>query len=146
MRNVLSGIVGLLLGSAVNMAIVMVGPSLAPPPPGVDVTNSEALRESIHLFEPRHFAAPFLAHALGTLAGSFVAYLLAGSRKWAIAYLVGAVFFAGGVAASSMIPAPVWFVAVDLVFAYLPMSFLGAGLGNLVQSRARSGPPKENAA
>ena len=80
LRNELAGVAGVLLGGAVNMAIVLVGPYLVPPPPGVDVTNSEALGQSIHLFEPRHFAAPFLAHAVGTVAGSFVAYLLAASR------------------------------------------------------------------
>lgn len=35
------------------------------------------------------------------------------------------VFLAGGVAANIMIPAPAWYRIVDLVFAYLPMAFLG---------------------
>jgi hypothetical protein len=30
----------------------------------------------MHLFEPRHFIFPFLAHSLGTFAGAFVATLL----------------------------------------------------------------------
>jgi uncharacterized RDD family membrane protein YckC len=128
------------------MAIVVVTPSIVPPPPGVDVTDSEALRQSIHLFEPRHFAAPFLAHALGTLAGSFVAFVLAASSRSAIAYLIGAVFFAGGVAASIMIPAPLWFVALDLAVAYFPMSYLGKRLGDRVHRGDRSGPPQRSAA
>ena len=141
-RNVLACIVGVLIGGGVNMAIIVVGPLIVPPPPGVDVTSSEALRQSIHLFELKHFAAPFLAHALGTLAGSFVAFLLAVSRKSAIAYLIGAVFFAGGVAAAFMIPAPSWFVALDLAVAYFPMSYLGIWFGGRVHRGNRSGPPE----
>ncbi|HSG64279.1 MAG TPA: hypothetical protein VLD39_04735 [Gammaproteobacteria bacterium] len=35
-----------------------------------------------------------------------------------------ALSFAGGVAASRMIPAPVTFVVIDPVFAYFPMAWL----------------------
>lgn len=140
-RNVLACMVGVLLGGGVNMAIVAIGPAIVPPPPGVDVTNPEALRQFIHLFEPRHFASPLLAHAFGTLFGSFVAFLVAASRRSAIAYLIGAVFFAGGVAASFMIPAPPWFIVLDLTAAYFPMSYLGARLGGRFRPRTRSGSP-----
>jgi hypothetical protein len=30
----------------------------------VDVNSAEGLSKGIHLFEPRHFVMPFLAHAL----------------------------------------------------------------------------------
>jgi hypothetical protein len=39
----------------------------------------------MHLFEPRHFVMPFLAHALGTLAGALAAFLIAATytgRQW----------------------------------------------------------------
>jgi uncharacterized membrane protein HdeD (DUF308 family) len=55
----------------------------------------------MHLFEPRHFIKPFLAHALGTLAGALAAYLIAATCKAPIAYVIGAVFLCGGVAGSS---------------------------------------------
>ena len=38
-------------------------------------------------------------------------------------------FLAGGIAAARMIPAPAWFVVLDLAAAYVPMAFLGALLG-----------------
>ena len=59
--------------------------SIIPPPAGVDVTDTESLRQSIHLFQPKHFIFPFLAHALGTLVGAYVAYRIAATRKaqWA---------------------------------------------------------------
>lgn len=77
LRPVLAVLAGLVLGSLVNMAIVTAGPMLIPPPAGVDVNTAEGLARGIHLFEPRHFLTPFLAHALGTLAGALCAYLAA---------------------------------------------------------------------
>lgn len=129
LRNVLAVIAGLVVGGAVNMAIVTLSPSLIPPPAGVDVTNAESLAKAIHLFEPRHFVMPFLAHALGTLAGALVAYLFAATHRARIAYVIGVVFLCGGVAASFMIPAPAWFIALDLLVAYLPMAWLGSWIG-----------------
>lgn len=136
LRNVLAVLAGLVLGSLVNMAIVTLGPMLIPPPAGVDVNTAEGLAKGIHLFEPRHFVAPFLAHALGTLAGALCACLAAASRKAPLAWLVGVVFLCGGVAASVMIPAPAWFIALDLVVAYLPMAWLGSRLGARLQGAA----------
>jgi hypothetical protein len=127
-RNLLAVVCGIVIGGAVNMALVTVGPSLIPPPAGVDVTNAESLAQSIHLFEPKHFLTPFLAHALGTLVGALVASLVAATYKERFAYGIGAFFLLGGIAASVMIPAPAWFIALDLVVAYLPMAWLGARL------------------
>jgi len=128
LRNALAVVLGLLVGGVVNMSLVMLGPNVFPPPPGVDVTRAEGLAASIHLFEPRHFVFPFLAHALGTLVGAFVAFRLAVSRRWALAWVVGAVGLAGGIGAVRMIPAPTWFAVLDLVAAYLPMAWLGGRL------------------
>ncbi len=73
LRNALAVLVGLAVGSAVNMGLVMLAPSLIPLPAGADVTTAEGLRAAMPLFEPRHFIMPFLAHALGTLTGAFAA-------------------------------------------------------------------------
>ena len=73
--------------------------------------------------------SPFLAHALGTLAGALVAALVAPQARLRVAFAIGALFLAGGIMAVRMIPsAPLWFDALDLVVAYLPMAFLGARL------------------
>lgn len=129
LRNVLAVIAGIAIGSAVNMALIMFSPSLIAPPTGVDVSDAESLARSIHLFEPRHFLMPFLAHALGTLAGAIAAHLIAATSRAPIAWAIGAVFLCGGVAASFMIPAPAWFIALDLLAAYLPMAWLGIQVG-----------------
>ena len=132
LRNVLSCLIGVVLGGGINMAIVVIGPSMIPPPPGVDVTSPEGLSASIHLLEPKHFVTPFLAHALGTLAGSLSAFLIAASHKSAFSYLIGTVFLAGGIAATFMIAAPMWFIILDLVGAYIPMSWIAVKLGTRI--------------
>jgi hypothetical protein len=129
LRQVFAVVVGIIIGGCVNMALVTLSPALIPPPDGVDVTNSESLRQSIHLFQPQHFIMPFLAHALGTLAGALVAYLLAASHKKQLAFGIGAFYFCGGLAASFMNPAPAWFIALDLLLAYIPMAWLAVWLG-----------------
>lgn len=93
----------------------------------------------MQLFEAKHFITPFVAHAAGTLVGAMTAYLVAVSYRAHIAYVIGALFFAGGVSASLMIPAPTWFVAIDLIFAYLPMAWIGVMLaGRLVNGPAKT--------
>ena len=133
LRNVLAVIAGIVIGGVINSALIAVSPSLIPPPAGVDVSNPESLSRSMHLFAPRHFVMPFLAHALGTLAGALAAYLIAATHKKRFAYAIGVLFLCGGVAASFMIPAPAWFIALDLVVAYLPMAWLGARIGARLQ-------------
>lgn len=128
-RNALAVVAGIAIGSAVNMALVALGPLVIPPPAGVDVSTAEGLKAGMPLFEPRHFLAPFLAHALGTLAGALAAFRFAATHRARIAFAIGVVFLAGGVAASLMLPAPAWFIALDLVAAYLPMAWLGIRLG-----------------
>ena len=76
---------------------------------------------------------PFLAHALGTLAGALAAYLIATKYVAQIAYVIGAVFLCGGVAASFMIPAPTWFIALDLLAAYLPMAWAAVQIGTRIK-------------
>lgn len=138
MRNVLALLAGIAIGGGVNMALITLSPSLIPPPAGVDVNSAESLSKAMHLFEPRHFVMPFLAHAVGTLAGALAAYLIAATYKAPMAYVIGAVFLCGGVAASFMIPAPAWFIALDLLAAYLPMGWLGVQIGSRLQRGSNS--------
>lgn len=126
LRNVLAVLVGLIVGGAVNMGLIMISGSVIPPPEGADVTSMAGLKASLHLFEPRHFIFPFLAHALGTLVGAFLAALVAGSKPLSMAMVVGVLFLAGGAANAVMLPAPMWFNGFDLVLAYIPMAWLGA--------------------
>lgn len=124
-RNILAVVVGVVVGSIVNMALVNIGPMVIPPPEGGDITTVEGLKETMHLFQPKHFIFPFLAHALGTLTGAFIAAIIAVSRKMNIAIGIGVFFLLGGIYMVTLVPSPTWFAILDLVVAYIPMGYLG---------------------
>lgn len=130
LRNTLAVIVGCLIGSFVNGSIIMISGSIIHPPEGADVTTMEGLKASMHLFEPKHFLFPFLAHALGTLVGAWITVMLAASRKMTMAMIVGCMFMLGGIINVAMLPSPLWYSIVDLVGAYIPMAYIGARLTN----------------
>ena len=127
-RNILAVILGIILGSAVNMGIIMISGLIIPPPEGADVTTSEGLTASMHLFEPRHFIMPFLAHAIGTFLGALATGAIAATYKMKLALGVGAWFLIGGIVTVFMLPSPVWFTILDLAAAYLPMGYLAGKL------------------
>jgi len=127
-RNFLAVITGLVLGSMVNMGLISISASVIAPPAGADVTNMAGLKATMHLFEPKHFLFPFLAHALGTFFGALVAGAIAATHKLKFAMAIGFVFLIGGIANIMMLPSPLWYSVVDLALAYLPMSYLAARL------------------
>lgn len=123
-RNIVAVLVGLVIGSMVNMGIIMISGSVIPAPEGVDVTTTEGLQAGMHLFLPQHYIFPFLAHALGTFVGALVAYQLAAQYKKSLAISIGVFFLMGGVANVLILPSPVWFTVVDLLGAYIPFAYL----------------------
>ena len=131
-KNILAVTLGLIIGSIVNMGIIMVSSSFIPPPDGVDVTTMEGLKSGIHLFQPKHFIFPFLAHALGTFVGAMLAYKIAKKHKMKIALLIGVFFLIGGIINIFTLPSPIWFAILDLGGAYIPMAFLGGALANKI--------------
>lgn len=132
-RNILAFLLGLVVGSIINMGLIMLGHHVIPLPAGADVSTMDALAASMPLFGPEHFLFPFLAHALGTLAGATLAYVIAAKRKSVFAYTVGAAFMIGGITNIMMLPGPAWFNVVDILFAYVPMAALGIQLGKRLQ-------------
>ncbi len=130
LRNSLAVLSGLVIGGAVNMALVVIGGKAMPPPPGVDVNDIASINAHIGEYSVAQLMAPFLAHALGTLVGALVAARIAVSHHMLLAMLIGIAFLAGGIMAVRMIPnSPAWFSALDLAVAYLPMAWLGARVG-----------------
>ncbi len=130
LRNILAGIGGGFIGGLINMAIIMASGKIIPPPPGADLTTAEGLTAAIPLMGPQHFLMPFLAHALGTLTGALIAAMFAATHKMRVAMVVGVFFLVGGIMAARMIPAPTWFIVLDLLVAYIPMAYIGGKLGS----------------
>jgi predicted ABC-type sugar transport system permease subunit len=60
---------------------------------------------------------------LGSFTGALVAALIAASHKMKFALGLGAFTMLGGIAAAFLIPAPTWFIASDLILAYIPTAY-----------------------
>lgn len=125
LRNILAVILGAIIGGLVNGATIAIGIMIIPAPAGFDQSTTENFAKTAHLLQPINFITPFVAHALGTLAGSLAAIFIAASYRLVIAMMIGLLFMAGGIAVAFMAPIPVWYTIIDVLLAYLPFAFLG---------------------
>ncbi len=124
--EVITFIIALFSGASLNEFIVKMGPKLIPPPHGADFTTQAGLIHSMKIMEPKHFIAPFLAHALGTLLTSIILVLAVKNLKRLKIYLItsSSLFFLGGAYMVYLLPSPMWFNSIDLILAYFPMAYI----------------------
>jgi hypothetical protein len=108
------------------MGIIEIGGKLVALPDGLKAINNE----NIQLLGLENFVVIFLAHALGTLLGAFLAAKIAVTHQMKFALGIGVFFLIGGTIMVVILPnAPIWFSATDLLLAYIPMAYLGGKLG-----------------
>ena len=124
-KNILALIGGGLVGMVVNMGLIITGNQLIPFSDNINPMNAMN-------WETKYFIFPFLAHAIGTLSGALIAAKSAASYQMTFAICIGIFFLSGGISMVFILPAPVWFVVVDLVLAYIPMGWLGWKISNLI--------------
>ena len=124
LRNILAVIAGWIGGSIINMGLVNIGHKLIPIE-GIDPNSMTELAAVMPTLEFKYFIFPFLAHALGTLVGAIIAGLIAVNHKMKFSLAIGALFLLGGIMVNYMLPGPTWFAATDILFAYIPMAWLG---------------------
>jgi TRAP-type mannitol/chloroaromatic compound transport system permease large subunit len=132
MRALLAVLAGLISGSVVNMSLIRLNTSIFPLPAGTDTSTMEGLMAAMPALGMEYFLFTLLAHASGTLVGSFLAAQIAPARAGISAASVGVFFLAGGIYMALQLPAPKWFEAADLILAYIPMAWLGV---RIAQSR-----------
>ena len=94
-RNILAVIFGLIIGGFVNMTIITYGGAIIPPPDGVNSNDIESIKVNMHLYQKIHFVVPFLAHALGTFVGAFIASVIASCHQFKFAIVIGMFLFNG---------------------------------------------------
>lgn len=127
-RTILAILAGAFVGGFVNMAIIQIGPNIVGVPEGVDPNDFESIKANIHNYSFIQMMVPFLAHAIGTLVGAFLAVKIASAHFKVIGLVIGGFFLIGGIMAVNMIGGPMWFNALDLIVAYIPMGLLGVKL------------------
>jgi len=121
--NILSVLVGVLIGAIVNMAILMMSSAVIAPPKGVAMTSDAGINAAMPLLEPKHFLMPFLAHAIGTFVAVYLATRFSKTKARRVPTIVAALFFIGA-SDSFQLHAPIWFSCTDLALAYFPTAFL----------------------
>lgn len=133
-RYILAVALGWIVGAALNYALIQVGHQYYRIE-GVDLNDMNQLAEAMPLVDWQFFIFPFLAHALGTLVGAFVAGLIAPSKKMVFSLVIGVFFLLGGIMVNMMLPGPVWFTALDLIMAYIPMAWMGGKVAIKLSSK-----------
>lgn len=121
-------LVGMILGGSVNMLLVEAGMIVFPAPSGLDLSTEAGLKSAMSMMSFEHFIFPFLAHAIGTLSGAIFVSRFA-FRKQILSYCIGISFLIGGISMIFMVGGPTWFIMLDVIVAYLPMSWLGLRIG-----------------
>mgnify|MGYP003389425532 FL=1 len=118
LKNILVFFAGCILGMCINMGLIITGNLLIPLADGVNPMDAT-------MSELKYFLFPFLAHAIGTLSGAFIAARYAASYHMILAICIGIFFLLGGISMVFIISAPLWFIIVDISIAYIPMGWLG---------------------
>jgi len=122
-RNTLALFSGGLIGMVVNMGLIITGNQLFPFEDDMNPMNAMN-------WELKYFIFPILAHAIGTLAGAYIAAKFSDRYHMIFAFCIGLFFLLGGITMVFILPAPVLFILIDLLIAYIPMSWLGWKMSN----------------
>jgi hypothetical protein len=130
-KNISAVITGWLGGSVINLALIQAGHKLFPIE-GIDPNDMNALAAIMPTLEFEYFIFPFLAHALGTLAGAAIAGLIAATHKMKFSLAIGGLFLLGGIVVNYMLPGPTWFAATDIIIAYIPMAWIGGKIAGKI--------------
>ena len=117
-KNIGIVILGIIIGMIVNMGLIIGG--------GIIVPMSETINPMNAInWDFKYFIFPFLAHSIGTLSGAFIASKLSRNYHIIIPGIVGLYFLSGGIYMVTILPAPTWFISLDIILCYIPMSLFG---------------------
>ena len=118
LKNIGILILGIIIGMIVNMGLIIIGGIIFP------LSESFEPMNAIN-WDFKYFIFPFLAHSVGTLSGSFLVSKLSRNSNIIFPLIVGLYFLSGGIYMVTILPAPMWFVFLDLIVCYIPMSLIG---------------------
>ena len=129
-RNIVAVIVGLFVGVAVNMALIMLTlimlngylPVLFPMPSGMDMNDPAQLNEYLATLPTAVLLVPLAALIGQSFVGGRVAARLGSSRPILLAMIVGLCSLTGGAYMMTTVHGPIWMVIelpLYLVVAWL---------------------------
>lgn len=110
-RNVLAGFLGVLAHGLVVLGLESITHRIWPPPAGLDLEDTEALRELMANIPPSALIAVLAAWLIAAFVGANVAGRIAIGQRRRVALIAGLISAVGAGLNLSMIPHPAWFVA-----------------------------------
>jgi hypothetical protein len=107
-RNIGGVVLGLILGSIANMALISLNVTLFPMPEGVGMEDQEAFKAYIASLPPAGFLLPFLAHFSQVVLGGLVAAKIGKAAPWKLVGIIGGLTVLGSVVNNLTIQPPAW--------------------------------------
>jgi hypothetical protein len=109
LRNIGAVLLGLVVGSVLNMALIMANMSLFPGPAGLDFDDTAAMAEYVASLPDSAFILVLLAHVGQASVGGWIAARVGASRPVVLALVVGVLTMVGGLINLINFPdAPKW--------------------------------------
>jgi hypothetical protein len=124
-KNITAFMVGFVAGGFANWLTIKYLSPIIGLPVGVDPNDLESMQANIHLYEAKHFVAPFVAHCLGSLVGAFVCSKIAAKYHLGLSMGIALLFIFGGATMVVLLKSPIWYNSTDLLLAYFPMAYIG---------------------
>ena len=118
LKNIGIIILGIVIGMIINMLLIIIGGVIFTPSGNFEPMNAMN-------WDCKYFIFPFLAHSIGTLSGAFIVSKLSKKTNIIMPLIVGLYFLFGGLYMVTILPAPTWFVLLDIILCYIPMALLG---------------------
>ena len=117
-KNIGIVILGIIIGMIVNMGLIIGGGMIVPMSETIDPMNAIN-------WDFKYFIFPFLAHSIGTLSGAFIVSKISRNTHIIMPLIVGFYFLLGGIYMVTILPAPTWFISLDIILCYIPMALFG---------------------
>ena len=125
MKLAVGVVAGIVVAVACVFGVEMIGHSLYPPPPGLDLTKPEDMARLMEMVPAAALAFVAAAWFIGSLLGAWVANLIA--KRSLAGWIVALAVIAAGVFTMTQIPHPAWLWACGIL---LPL--LGAQLAQML--------------
>ncbi len=135
-KNIVAGIVGVIVAIALVWLIEMIGHSVYPPPPDLDYANADAMRAHIATLPIGAFLFVGGAWFIATLAGTLLACKIGSAKPVVFAMIVGGLMLVATAANLIMIPHPLWFSIIGVAGI-----IVAAWLGMTLAARSRTDGP-----
>lgn len=124
-KNALAIVLGLVVGMAANMGLLMLNTKvLHPLPDGVTMQDTELFVAYLEALPATGFLVVILAHVAQALLGGWIAARFAASRSLTLALVIGALTALGSVINIAQLPGPIW-MWVDPVLCLAAAWFVG---------------------